>query len=164
MRRAVFLESAGARELHVLVGLRVPEGDARRSLEVLADRDLDGALSGPELRRVEQVLATRALDGLVLRAGTSTLALSGVEVKLKREPRGPVEVMLHAVASLPPAPVRLVVSTGPGGDPVDLVVVPGSRPIRAATSGDRSGGGLKVTLLRNDRVEVDLGAPPPSPP
>lgn len=163
VRRLVMVEPSGPQVLQVIVALRVPAGRARKAIELLADHDRDGRLAPKERAEVESVLVSRALDGLVLHAGTSTLTLARTSAKLKTDD-GPLELMILGVATLPDASaVELALSTGAVGDPVDLVVLAGTRPVTSASRGTPGAGGLKATLGVGDRVSWKLPAEPRAP-
>ncbi|MCK6549810.1 hypothetical protein L6R52_28495 [Myxococcota bacterium] len=152
VKRLVMVEPSGPRELQVIVALRVPAGRARKAIELLADVNRDGQLQPNERAEVESVLVARALDGLVLHAGTSTLTLARTSAKLKTA-TGPLELMILGVATLPSASTTdLALTTGTVGDPVDLVVLAGTRPVTSATRGAPTDGALKATLGLGDRV------------
>jgi hypothetical protein len=133
--RTLMLEPAGD-ELHVVVHVSVTGEARKRSLMIL----------DAEARRA--LLIQRALDGVRLLAGTATVAVTNVEVKTKQE--GPIELMLHGTARIRGGDVSVVTATD--ADPIDLVVLPGNRPVVRATRGAKSGG-LKTRMGAGDRVE-----------
>src|SRR3989442_1647655 len=91
IKRTLFLEHAKGGDLHILVELRVPSGDSRRALAQLADADHDGKLDAAEEKNMRRLLAVRALDGIKILAGTSTIAIDNLETKLKVDGQeGPV--------------------------------------------------------------------------
>lgn len=161
VRRALFLETAESRDLHVVVAIRIPSGQARIAFNLLADGDRDGRYSESERLHVREILSARALDGLTIHTGTTALALGGMEVKEKIEPGdGPVEVMVHAKASIPAAPgTELRVTTSGIGDPLDLMVLSGSRPVVETSRGKIEGGGFKVELGQRDQVRFRIQPP-----
>jgi hypothetical protein len=151
--RMLMIEPADGGELQVIIALKVPSGDARRALEVYVDVDRDGRLGEGEMRELEAMLISRALDGIAIHTETSTLTLGGLEVKTKADPRdGPLEVMVHAVAVLPNKERSLAVTTSSLGDPLDLVVLPGVRPVVHTMRGRAAKGGFTASLGRGDRV------------
>jgi hypothetical protein len=153
VRRALFLETAGARELHIVVAIRIPSGEARRAFDVIADSNHDGRYSEEERAQVRSILASRMLDGLLIRTATSALELAGIEIKEKIEPgEGPVEVMLHATAVL--FGPELSVTTTNVGDPLDLVVLRGSRPVVETSRGKVENGSVKTEMGLGDRVRL----------
>lgn len=156
VRRAVMLERSGARELHVIVALKIPSGDKRRALDVVFDADHDGRYDAAERTALRRLLTGRALDGLSVATGTSALALEGVETSERIDGAdGPIEVMVHGLIVHPfQGGTRITVRTGTLGDPVDLVVLPGSQPVASASRGTPQKGGLKTELGLGDKVEV----------
>jgi hypothetical protein len=153
VRRALMLETAGANTLHVIVAIRIPSGERRRAFDLLADADHDGAYSDQERRAVKKMLAARAIDGLALRTSTAALSLRDVEVKEKIEAgEGPIEVMLHATAPL--AGSELAITTSNVGDPLDLLVLSGSRPLVSSSRGKVENGGVKAEMGTGDRVTL----------
>lgn len=155
VRRAVMLETKGERELQIIVAIRIPSGERRRAFDVLADVNHDGSYSAAERASVRELLASRALDGLAIRTATATLPWSGIEVKERVEGGdGPIEVMVHATAVF--AGGALAVTTSNIGDPVDLLVLRGSRAVVSTSRGRVENGGVKAELGLGDRVTVEL--------
>jgi hypothetical protein len=153
VHRSLMLEVSD-RELHVIVALRIPSGNARRALELTLDVDRDGRLTGAELRRLESVLLARALDGLALYVDGSTKAVGRPEVKTKTDPRdGPIELMVHGVVEVPAGRTALAVTTGGSGDPLELMVLPGTRAPQEPSRGTSIAGGFRASLGRGDRVD-----------
>lgn len=155
VRRTLFLEPSGKREIQIAVRIRVPGGDPRRALNLLADQDHDGKLDPAEIERVRAMLAARALDGVKLFAGTATITVARLESKAEVEgTEGPIEVMLHGVGALPeaPRPLRLSVTTRAGGEEIHLVLLRGTRPVIDASRGEVVRGALQTTLGLGDRV------------
>jgi hypothetical protein len=152
VQRALYLEPAGD-TLHVASAITVPGGAARAALTALAKGESE----------LKGILIRRALDGVRLASGTSTLTLSGVESKLRApdSPAEPLELMLHGTAPLPRDAARVVlrVSTEPFGDPLLLVVLPGTRPVEQTSRGRLKGGGFKAELTVADEVRWTLGPP-----
>jgi hypothetical protein len=132
--RTLMLEPAGD-ALHVVVHVSIT-GEAKRSLSMLT----------PKKR--ESVLLQRALDGVRLFAGSSTVAIEGVEVKAKD-----AELMIHGTARVPGGEVA--VETAANADPIDLVVLPGNRPVVKASRGAKSGG-LSAKMGPGDRVRWQM--------
>lgn len=129
--------------------LTVPTARSKSTLVALADLDHDGKLSAAEEAGLRTLLVERALDGVALHVGTATVALAGVEVKLKVKS---MELMLHGVATLPKGPVKLGVTTATGGDPLVVRVLHGSRPPREPSRGTPTAAGFKAELTENDGV------------
>lgn len=155
VRRAVMLETKGDRELQIIVAIRIPSGERRRAFDLLADANHDGVYSANERAAVRELLAARALDGLAIRTATAALPWSGIRVKEKvGESDGPIEVMLHATAVF--AGGALAVTTSNIGDPVDLLVLRGSRAVVSTSRGRVENGGVKAELGLGDRVTVEL--------
>jgi hypothetical protein len=155
VRRALFLETAGKNELHVVLAIRIPGGERRRAFDLYADANHDGRYSEEERAQVRSMLAARALDGLSIRSATAAIALAGLEIKDKIEAEeGTIEVMLHATATF--RGTELSVSTSNIGDPLDLLVLRGSRPVLKATRGKVENGGVKTALGLGDRVTLIL--------
>jgi hypothetical protein len=134
LTRTLMIEPAGD-VLHVVVHVSVTGEERKRALMML----------DPKVR--ESSLARRALDGVRLFAGTASIALDGAEVKTKVG--GAIEVMIHGTARA--AGGELSVETAEDADPIDLVVLPGNRPVVRATRGAKSGG-LKAKLGAGDRI------------
>jgi hypothetical protein len=158
VRRALFLETANTRDLHVIAAIRIPSGDARVAFNLLADTDRDGKYSDKERARVRSMLAGRALDGIRIFTGTTAVSLGAIEAKEKIEPGdGVVEVMIHAKTSIPEkVGAELSVTTTSIGDPLDLMVLPGSRPVESSSRGRIEGGGFKAELGQSDRVSFRI--------
>lgn len=140
--RTLMFEPAGE-VLHVIVHVKITGEERQQALRMLKTKAL------------EQVLVQRALDGVRLFAGTSSVAIEGVEVKTKV--KAPIELMIHGTARTLGA--ELAVETAADADSIDLVVLPGDRPVLRATRGAKSGG-LKAKLGSGDRIQwVMLGSP-----
>jgi hypothetical protein len=159
IKRTLVLEPSGEHDLQILIALRVPSGAPRKTLSVLADQNHDGRVDDREEKAMRRLLAIRALDGIRLLAGTSSVAIDNMETKLKVDGgEGPVDLAVHGVAHLPaqPGDVALTVATAVVGDPLDLVVLPGNRPVMGSDRGQARDGGLKVTLGQGDRARIRL--------
>jgi hypothetical protein len=140
--RTLMIEPADG-VLHVIVHVKVTGEERQRMLSMLKQKAL------------ESVLVQRALDGVRLYAGTSSVAIEGAEIKSKAGP--PIELMIHGTAR--PKNAELAVETAADADSIDLVVLPGDRPVLRATRGAKTGG-LKARLGSGDRIEwVMLGSP-----
>jgi hypothetical protein len=135
LTRTLMLEPAGD-VLHVIVHLKVTGRERQEALRML------------EKKNLESVLAQRALAGVRLISGTSSIAVEGIEIKSKLAE--PIELMIHGTARL--FRTELGVETAANADPIDLVVLPGDRPVLRATRGAKSGG-LKAKMGAGDRVE-----------
>lgn len=155
VKRTLLIEPEGGRGLHVLLALHVPGGRPRRGLSLLFDTNHDGRISGLESDALRSTLTRRALDGLVLCSGTGTVAFGGLAVKDRiQEGDGPIDLVIHGVAELPAGPDRhaLSLTTALAGDPLDVVVLPGTRPVVEASSGRLERGQLKIALRPGDFV------------
>jgi hypothetical protein len=154
VQRTLYIEPSGARDLQIVLKLHVPNGDSRKSVEVMADADHDGHVNEGEMKALRRTLALRALDGLKLVAGTTTLAVDNVETKIRFDRQdGPVDLMLHAVARLPSEEALAIdVSTSPGADELELIVLAGTRPALATDRGSVDRGGFHAKLGQGDRV------------
>lgn len=144
--RTLMLEPAGE-VLHVVVHAKVTGEDRRRSL---------GLLDATTRR---SLLVERALEGVRLFAGTTSVSVENVEVKTELE--GRLEVMVHGTARIG-AGVRagqtagdVSVETAVNADPIDLVVLPGNRPVVRASRGAKSGG-LRTRMGPGDRVRWQM--------
>lgn len=144
--RTLMVEPSGDR-LHVVVHVKVSGTDRRRVMFGILDGNRDGRLDGRERKRFEAMMLERGLEGLRLYAGTATVALEGVQVKSKVEES--FEVMVHGTA---PAGDRVAVETSPTAEPLDLVVLPGTRPPVSPSRGRVRGGTLKVRVGSGDKV------------
>lgn len=158
VERTLLLEPAGE-ELQVLLHLEIRGRDRRQAMFLLADADRDGRLSPAEEGELERVLAGRALDGVRLWLGEAALVLEGVRAKVRFEEDGPAALALHGRAVLPPGATRLAVSTEPSGEPLKLMILPGTRPPQGLTRGRRRGPGVEVALGPGDRVAWRLEGP-----
>jgi hypothetical protein len=155
IKRTLMLEPSGAHDLQILVMLEVPSGPPRKALAELADANHDGSIDAGEERHMRQLLAVRALDGIRIVAGTSTLAIDNVETKLKiGRSDAPVVLAVHGVAALPG--LTLSITTALEGDPLDLEVLPGNRPVSWTERGTIKGGGFKASLGLGDRARFGL--------
>jgi hypothetical protein len=153
----MYLEHSGARDLQVLVELRVPSGDSRRALAQLADANHDGKIDDAEQKHMRRLLALRALDGVSIAAGTATVSIENVETKLRVDGElGPVDLAAHGVARLPMRARALTVTTSATGDPLDLVVLPGNRPPVETDRGTLQAGRMKASLGIGDRARIVL--------
>jgi hypothetical protein len=124
VQRVLHLEPAGA-ELHLLVHLKVPSGEAARAVWLLARGDR---------AEIERALVARALDGVVLAVGGATVAIARPEVKLRADrPGEPIELMLHG--TVPLGSPRLALEQRTTADPLEVLLLPGTRPVCAATRG-----------------------------
>ncbi len=132
--RTLMIEPAGE-IAHVILHVQVTGEERKRSLLLM------------ERKQVEAVLAQRALDGVRLLTGTATIAMEGVELKTRLD--GVVEMMIHGTFRL--RGPELAVETAADADPIDLVVLPGDRPVGRATRG-ATGGGLKAKMGAGDRI------------
>jgi hypothetical protein len=153
LRRLVIEPWSGGR-LEVLASITVPPGPGRAALLALGDANHDGKIADREKKTLEDHLATRALDGVRLMAGSSTLALEAAEVKLSvpADPKAIVELLIHGSASLPKDIENLSVRTGREGDPLELFVVAGKRPVRKVSRGVVQGGSFRASLGPLDEV------------
>jgi hypothetical protein len=140
--RTVMAEAWDGGVLHLVVALKVPSGKPRQGLSLIR-RD-----------QLEPVLSARALDGLVLLAGTATVALESLEFKLRLEPDAakPVELMIHGTTRIPAGVVDLALRTGSAGDPLTLRVLPGRRAVEWASRGRVKSGGFAAELGPADEV------------
>lgn len=147
-------------QLHVVAKLKVPSGMAKKALLRLADSDLNGRLSAEERALMKSRLVARALSGLKLHVGSATVALDGVQTKLKVDasPKGPVTLMLHGRVALPRTEVAVGLSTGQVGDPLKVQVLAGKRPALRSNRAPIIGGGFTVELLHGDQVRWTLPA------
>lgn len=132
--RTLMLEPAGG-VVHVVVHLSVSGEERKRALSIL-DR-----------KRLESLLAQRALDGVRLMSGTSSVSVDAVQIKTALE--GGMALMIHGTARV--SGPDLAVVTAANADPIDLVVLPGDRPVVRATRGARAGG-LKAKMGPSDRI------------
>ena len=154
VKRAILIEPAAGARLEVVFTITVPGGKARGALVLLADRDRDGKLTPGEETNLRAQLTTRALDGVRLQVGSATVALADVSTKLRvdPDPSGPLVLMLHGVAPLPPSVERVQISTADSGDPAELRVLAGARPVATTSRGKLVSGGFATTLAPSDAV------------
>jgi hypothetical protein len=154
--RTVALEPAKD-ELHVLVSLRVPSGPARAAMFALADRDRNGQLNPKERAALERAMIERAMGGLMLVVGTATRTLDGAESKLSvLDPESPLDLLIHGTAPLPQAAVTVRLKTVESGEPVDVEVLAGDRPLAASSRGRPLKGVLKTVLGSRDELWIRL--------
>lgn len=152
--RTLMIEPSKDR-LHVVVHVKMSGTDRRRVLLRILDRNRNGRLDGSEKKRFESTMLERGLAGIRLYSGTATVALEGVEVKSEVEEA--FEVMLHGTVT---AKDTAAVETTPTAEPLDLVVLPGTRPPRSSSRGRIRGGTLKVRVGSGDRVEWRMSGVP----
>lgn len=152
IQRTLMLEGWDDGSLHVVLAISVPGGKPRAGLLVAAR----------SREAVERALAVRALDGLRLIVGTTTVSLPRMETKLRLppEPDARVELMMHGATRLPDGEVAIRVKTARDGEPLELRVLEGRRPVIAAARGRRRDGGLELRLSAADQVDLRLAARP----
>lgn len=151
VRRALAVEPAGD-VLHVLAHLEIVGKERREAMRLVADADHDGRLGDRERTQLETDLSRRALDGIRLVVGTTTVAIDGAKSALAFEAGLPSALMVHGTTPLPKSVDRIAVVTGRTGDPLTLLVRPGSRPVHATTRGKVEKGALKAQMSTLDRV------------
>ncbi len=134
-------------ELVVLVHLKITGTRQRQALQVVADANRDGHLSPAERDVLRDRLALRALSGLMLKVGSSTVGLSKVQSKLQLSADGPVEVMVHGVAPFAAADSEVTLRTTAKAEGLAVRAVPGPRRLKAASRGRPSRIGLYETQM-----------------
>jgi hypothetical protein len=165
VQRTVYLEPAASHDLQIVIKLHVPSGDPRRTIDVLADANHDGHVSDQEMTALRRTLAIRALDGIRILADTSTLSADNVETKIRFDGAdGAVDLMVHAAARLPERDraVRLAVTTTLDADPLELVVLSGTRPVIESDRGRVVNGAFTARVGKGDRVIWWAASPPPA--
>src|SRR5688500_2243070 len=131
--RTLMLEPSGG-ELHVVVHASIT-GKKKELLMFLDEQTRD------------RMMYERALGDVRLMAGSATVAVENVEVKSRYD--GALEVMIHATARIRGSDVS--VETAADADPIDLIVLPGDRPVLRATRGAKSGW-IKAKMGSGDRI------------
>jgi hypothetical protein len=162
VRRELLIEP-GARQLDVVASINVPAGSPRTAALTVVDLDHDGKLDHREEEQLRALLIDRALDGVRLLVGNATVALSGVESKLRTpiDPAEPLVLMLHGTVPLTDAgALRLVIKNEPFGDPVALTLLPGARALRGVSRGTLNRGKLELELALGDRLSFSIGPAP----
>jgi hypothetical protein len=150
--------------LYVWVALEVPAGRGKDTLVALADTRHDGTLDAAEHKQLERTLAVRALDGVALWVDGATRALDAAELKLSAPMAGdaPLQLVILGHVPLGPAPARVGVTTVTVGDPIELGVLPGERPVLSASRGTVVRGALDTVLGTPDRVSWRIAGAPPA--
>lgn len=146
--------------LYVIANVRVPSGKHRTALLALADVNRNGKIEDPERRELEVHLAQRALFGVMLFAGTSTVVLGGAETKLNIPPdeKSGLEMMLLGSAPLPAGRVAVRVATIKTAEPLEIELVPGKRPALQVSRGKLEKGRYRTTLGPLDQVSWELSS------
>lgn len=162
VQRTLSLEPSEGGLLQLLASVRVPGGMRRQVLIALVDRDHDGQLAEQERRELEQHLVARAFEGLQLFAGSSTaaVAVQGLAAKLRvpDDPKAPIELLAHGTVALP-AQVRVLrLTTARGGDPLSLIVLPGTRAVAETSRGKIRIGGFSASLGPKDEVRWKISS------
>jgi len=152
--RSIAIEPAGD-HLQILISLRVPSGKQKIAAIVSAQLTHDGKLDPAERQALEAQLARRAIVGLALTVGSATVALAGAELKLRvpDEDDRPIDLVILGRAPLGSGRLALA---NVAGDPVDLRVLAGSRPVSTTSRGKVVHGGLTTVLGVPDRVAWTL--------
>lgn len=155
--RLLSLEPGEDGKLHCLVQLTLPPL-LKRSHVTLVDRNLNGHLEPAERAALTQILAERAIDGVQVWVGTSSLALGRgrAELDVGATANDAAQLMLYAAAPLPAELSRIEVRTGRISDALELVVLPGARPVTASSRGRIARGKARASLRADDRVRVEL--------
>ncbi|MCC7385655.1 MAG: hypothetical protein IT384_27650 [Deltaproteobacteria bacterium] len=155
--RLLSLEPGEDGQLHCLVQLTLPPL-LKRSHLTLVDRNVNGRLEPAERAALTQILAERAIDGVQVWAGTSSIALGRgrAELDVGATANDAAQLMLYAAAPLPAAQNRVEVRTGRISDALELVVLPGARPVMASSRGRIARGEARASLRADDRVTIDV--------
>jgi hypothetical protein len=156
-KRALAIEPSDG-QLHLLVRVEVPSGKRATAIWLLADADHDGRLSTAERRRLDLLMAERALAGVTLETVTATgaarLVLPDADVKVRAgdTPRDRIEALLHASVRRPTR-VALRVRLDASAAPISVRVLDGDAPLRASRGARAEGsvadvlhGGESITL------------------
>lgn len=129
-------------QLVVLVHLKITGERQRQALQVVADANRDGQLSQAERDTLRDSLASRALSGLKLQVGSSTVTLSQAQSRLQMNTDGPVEVMVHGVAPFGTADFQVTLRTTARAEGLAVRTVPGPRKLKSASRGRPARSGL----------------------
>lgn len=152
---------AGPRQLVVLTHLKVTGDDQRKALFVLADGNRDGRLSEAEKVTLQEHLVARALLGVQLWVGTSSVTLQDVQARLQVSLDGPVEVMVHGVTTFSPQQQEVRISTVAGTEALLVRSVPGVRRLISASRGQPSRRGLyEAEMGPRDELKLVFGRLP----
>ncbi len=159
--RTIKLETT-ADQLLVWVSIKVPPGRGKDTLVAMADGSRDGQLDAAEKQRLERTLAVRALDGVALVVGGSTRALSAPELKLSAPTAADAPLELVILGSVPlPAPAQEVsLNVIRAGDPIELSLLAGERPVTRSSRGTVVQGGVETVMGSPDRVSWSVAAAP----
>lgn len=143
----------------VWVSLKVPPGRAKETLVALTDSSRNGVLDDAEKQRLQHTLTGRALDGVALLVGGSTRALDQAQIKLSAPlaADAPLELVILGTIPLPPGPQTLALNVIRSGDPIELSLLPGERPVTRTSRGAISGGGVETILGTPDRIHWTVG-------
>ncbi len=156
-QRALAIEPSEG-QLHLLVRVELPSGKRAAAVWLVADADHDGRLSPAERRRLELLMAERALAGITLETVTATgatrLVLPDAEVKVRvgDTPRDRIEALLHAAVRRPVrAAVRVRLSASAA--PLSVRVLDGDAPLRSSR-GARADGAVADVLRAGDALTL----------
>lgn len=160
--RSIKLEPTHDR-LYVWVALEVPAGRGKDTLVALADARHDGQLDAAERQQLERTLAIRALDGVALWVDGATRALDAAELKLSAPTASdaPLQLVILGHVPLGPAAARVGLTTVTVGDPIELGVLAGERPVLSTSRGTVVRGALETVLGTPDRVSWRIAAATP---
>lgn len=156
-QRALAIEPSEG-QLHLLVRVELPSGKRATAVWLLADADHDGRLSAAERRRLDLLMAERALAGVSLETVTATgaarLVLPDAEVKVRvgDTPRDRIEALLHATVRRPTR-VALRVRLDASAAPLSVRVLDGDAPLRPSR-GVRAEGSVADVLRGGDAITL----------
>lgn len=156
-QRALAIEPSEG-QLHLLVRVELPSGKRATAVWLLADADHDGRLSTAERRRLDVLMAERALAGVTLETVTATgaarLVLPDAEVKVRvgDTPRDRIEALLHASVRRPTR-VALRVRLDASAAPLSVRVLDGDAPLRA-NRGARGEGSIADVLRGGESLTL----------
>ena len=154
--RSLYLE-ASADQLVVLAHLSVRGEDRQQALRGHVDLNRDGKLDAKEKAGLQELLATRALAGLVLEIDGRPVSVENMQAKLLLpEEEGPYELATHGTVPLPAAAKTIELRTAPDAEPLTLRLVPGKRRLVSKRGKLVAKGMREIEVGPGDSVVIEL--------